>query len=595
MKHFRCYNSEVEIPMSDLTAFIGKNDSGKSTVLEALEIFLNNSLVSCEKADLNNKADNNNIEISCVFSDYPKELIIDSSSSTNLTKEFLTNTNNMLEIKKIFPTTANKPKEKTYIICNHPSIKHGNDLLTLKQTDLKKGAEQLNISKENYNANINSSIRSAIWDSFENLNLSQTELLVDKEDTKKVYESLKKYLPIYALFQSDRPSQDDDKEVTDPMKIAIQEALADLESEIEIIKKEVKKKAIETANRTLTKLKEMSPEIADELIPEFKTEPKFESQFKLTINSDEGIPINKRGSGIRRLILLNFFRAEAEKRKSKNNSSSIIFAFEEPETSQHPNHQEMLINTFIELSNSNNSQILLTTHTPALAGLLPLESLRFICKKGSDRIIEIGTDEVFKKIANTLGVLANPINKNAKALLLIEGKNDVTFINHTAEMLKNSGFITHTFKDKNIALVPIGGCGNLKHWITLHLAEQFAIPHCVLLDSDKGTAEEEKNKFKIAELRQKNIKAYLTRKREPENYIDNNCLNLPKETSISYSDTCDAKIIIANKTRTRKQKVLENFWTKMTCEQIRNSEKYFKNGEEKYEFTEMFQDFLSLV
>lgn len=47
--------------------------------------------------------------------------------------------------------------------------------------------------------------------------------------------------------------------------------------------------------------------------PEFKTDPKFDSQFKLTINSDDNIPINKRGSGVRRLILLNFFRAEAKK------------------------------------------------------------------------------------------------------------------------------------------------------------------------------------------------------------------------------------------------------------------------------------------
>ena len=34
--------------------------------------------------------------------------------------------------------------------------------------------------------------------------------------------------------------------------------------------------------------------------------PKFDSLFKLSINSDDGIAINKRGSGVRRLILLNF-------------------------------------------------------------------------------------------------------------------------------------------------------------------------------------------------------------------------------------------------------------------------------------------------
>lgn len=40
IKNFRGYRTETIIPISNLTAFIGKNDVGKSSVLEALEIFL---------------------------------------------------------------------------------------------------------------------------------------------------------------------------------------------------------------------------------------------------------------------------------------------------------------------------------------------------------------------------------------------------------------------------------------------------------------------------------------------------------------------------------------------------------------------------
>ena len=212
------------------------------------------------------------------------------------------------------------------------------------------------------------------------------------------------------------------------MKIAVQQALSELTAELDYIKEQVRIKAIDTANRTLAKLKEMSPDLANELIPEFKTEPKFDSQFKLTIKSEEDIPINKRGSGIRRLILLNFFRAEAERLRAQNQGNQIIFAFEEPETSQHPDHQEMLIQAFMELSNTGNSQIILTTHTPSLGGLLPLDSLRFIQKSGNDRTVELGTEEVFEKIADTLGVLADPISKSANAILLLAGKSDVIFV-----------------------------------------------------------------------------------------------------------------------------------------------------------------------
>jgi len=595
IKNFRGYQTETIIPISNLTAFIGKNDAGKSTILEALEIFFNNSLVYCEKDDLNITADNNKIEITCVFSNFPDELIIDAANPTTLQAEYLLNVETKLEIKKVFAATAAKPKEKVFIVCNHPTVENANDLLTLKKAELKQRAVALNIPAENYNGNINSTIRQAIRDSIGNLELQETELLVDKEDTKKVYDTLKTYLPLYALFQSDRQSKDDDKEVTDPMKIAVQQALSELSVELEHIKEQVRIKAIDTANRTLAKLKEMSPDLANELIPEFKTEPKFDSQFKLTIKSEEDIPINKRGSGIRRLILLNFFRAEAERLKAQNQGNQIIFAFEEPETSQHPDHQEMLIQAFMELSNTGNSQIILTTHTPSLGGLLPLDSLRFIQKSGNDRTVELGTEEVFEKIADTLGVLADPISKTANAILLLEGKSDVTFVNHTASELKNGGHINHTFEEKRIALVPIGGCGNLKHWTTLKLIDQFNIPYCVLLDSDKGTNEEQKNIDQIQDLRQAGIKAYVTRKREPENYVHLDCLNLPAGSTFNFTETCDAKVLIANEKSTKKTLILETFWTRMTADQIRIVETYDDNGNDRYEFTEIFTDFLSLV
>ena len=499
----------------------------------------------------------------------------------------------MLEIKKVFPATAAKPKEKIFIVCNHPSSANANDLMDFKRDDLRQRADDLGIDANSYNRNVNSAIRQAIWQHIDVLNLASTELLIDKEDSKKVYNALENYLPIYALFQSDRQSNDEDKEVTDPMKIAVNQALRELEAELEHIKTQVRNKALETADRTLAKLKEMAPDLAEELIPEFKTEPKFDTQFKLTIKSENDIPINKRGSGVRRLILLNFFRAEAEKRRLGNVGNSIIYAFEEPETSQHPNHQEMLIQAFIELSHASNTQIILTTHTPALAGLLPLPSLRFINKVDLIRTIELGTNEVFGKIADTLGLLPDPISRTAKALLLVEGKSDVGFVYHTSQVLKDANLITHTFAEKEIAIVPIGGCGNLKHWRTLRLAEQFNIPWCILLDSDLGTAEEVINTAAIDELRAQGIKAYVTRKREPENYIHLSVLGLAAGHPLVYSETDDAKLKISIATITKKDAVLDRFWPHMTAALIREVETY-NDGSEKYEFTEMFTDFISI-
>jgi predicted ATP-dependent endonuclease of OLD family len=41
ISNFRGYKDETTIDFNDLTVFVGKNDVGKSTVLEALDVFFN--------------------------------------------------------------------------------------------------------------------------------------------------------------------------------------------------------------------------------------------------------------------------------------------------------------------------------------------------------------------------------------------------------------------------------------------------------------------------------------------------------------------------------------------------------------------------
>jgi len=561
-----------------------------------MEIFFNNT--QCLKEDLSINSDDSNIEITCVFSELPEQIVIDSTASTSLKNEHMLNNKDHLEIKKRYSATIQKPREEILIVCNHPTVEGANDLLRLKRDELRERANSLGIDSDTYNNNINAKIREAIWGHFDDLECQEVPLTVDCEDAKKVYEEIKKYLPLYALFQSDRQSTDDDREITDPMKIAVRQAISELNPQIEQMKTHVKERALDMAERTLEKLNDMFPSIANSLIPDFKAEPKFDSQFKLTFRTDDDIPLNKRGSGVRRLILLNFFRAEAERRKIESTNNSIIYAFEEPENSQHPNHQKILIESFIELSNNPNCQIVITTHVPAFASILPLKSLRFVdMNENGSRTVDYGTEQVYESISNALGILAPSVNRSIKALLLVEGPSDITFVNHTATKLKEGTYISHTLLERGFAIIPTFGCDNLNHWHTRKLADEYNIPWCVLLDSDIHSLDttQTKNIEKVTSLKKDGIKAYATRKRELENYIHCDCLNLPEEERISYSDTDDAKYIIHRATGISVKKVLETYWINMSTEQIREVEKYEEESITKYEFTEMLSDFLSLV
>lgn len=63
LKNFRAFKDETTIRIGDLTAIIGRNDVGKSCVLEALEIFFNNEAVKIEQGDCHVRADEAVVEI----------------------------------------------------------------------------------------------------------------------------------------------------------------------------------------------------------------------------------------------------------------------------------------------------------------------------------------------------------------------------------------------------------------------------------------------------------------------------------------------------------------------------------------------------
>ncbi len=197
--------------------FVGINDSGKSSILEALEIFFNNSVVKIEKSDLNVDAvvsGENKIEVTCTFTNLPSQLVIDATNPTTLQNEHLLNSDGDLEIKKIYTCGAAAPKEAVFIVADHPTNASGDDLLKLKRPELKARATQLGIPQANYNGTINSTIRSAIWASLAPLTLGRVEIQVDQSDAKTAWEYLEKWMPQYALFKSDRESSDGDKEIT---------------------------------------------------------------------------------------------------------------------------------------------------------------------------------------------------------------------------------------------------------------------------------------------------------------------------------------------------------------------------------------------
>lgn len=542
LENFRGYRQRIRVQIDeDLTAFIGKNDAGKSTVFEALEIFFNDG--KPEQGDACVHGNETLIRIGCAFTELPPFLVLDTTATTSFAAELLLNETGELEIIKEWDSSAKSPKEAVFAAAVHPTHPDASDLLSLKNSELKTRIKKLAISESSVNLSVNASMRQAIREASVPLNPQRSLVPLDKEEAKKVWEQIKPQLPMFALFRSDRASQDGDKEVQNPLGFAITQALKELETDLKKIEDAVRARAEDVAQRTLAKLNEMDSRLASELKPFFKADPKWEI-FKFGLVGDNGIPINKRGSGVRRLILLNFFRAEAERRRSERGALSVIYAIEEPETSQHPDNQRLLVQALKELAIDEHTQVLVTSHTPGLAGLLPSDSLRRVCKQadGTASISKCDESEL-AIIANELGVLPD---QRVKALVFVEGSNDVEFLERVSAMLKPSmPKVVDFAADDRVALVPLGG-GSLKHWVAKHYLSKLGIPEVHLYDRDDDVPPKYQPECDAVNARTDGSWAEITKKRELENYLHPDAIAEGMGgIVVAFTDNCDVPLKVA--------------------------------------------------
>lgn len=298
-----------------------------------------------------------------------------------------------LHVIKRYPAAG---KEKIFIKARHPANPECKDLLLKKIQDLRKILDEQSLPCPDKTKS--AQLRKSIWNGQETLDLQDQEIEVAKIDAKNVWEQLKAYMPFYTLFQSDRKNTDSDDEVQDPMRIAVKEILADptIQSTLATVAETVKNRLDHVASRTLAKLTELNA-IANSLTPQLPDlgSLKWSDVFKsVSISGDNDIPINKRGSGVKRLVLISFFRAEAERRQSEASLPNIVYAIEEPETSQHPDHQRGLTDALIELSKASNTQVLLTTHSPEIVKRLQFENILLVSDAVEEKVSRIMQHEL---------------------------------------------------------------------------------------------------------------------------------------------------------------------------------------------------------
>lgn len=200
---------------------------------------------------------------------------------------------------------------------------------------------------------------------------------------------------------------------------------------------------------------------------------------------EANIPLTSRGDGFRRITMMSYFEMLAEE---KHSGRDMLFGFEEPETFLHPETQQQLYSKLIGMKD-NGYQILVTTHSPNIVAESNIEDLIFIQRiDGKYTVRQLSRIDIYQ-IIEELGIKRNSALLNVfgdiKVLFLLEGIDDVGAFNTLAREYKKHGDIEKTFDELGVLLIPVGGCGAIKHWADLQIIRKMHKPYYILLDSDK--------------------------------------------------------------------------------------------------------------
>jgi putative ATP-dependent endonuclease of OLD family len=545
--NFRGFSPAVEMEVDDFTALIGRNDIGKSSILAALTIFLEGDGLKMEPEDGCVHGNKEEVRITCEFDNLPDKLVLDDQFETSLTDEHLLLKNGRLRITKLYDCSKSKVGAPSVIInaAHHPVDPMGRSLLPLTLADLKKIAASNGVKLETGEATVKAMVRRALVNRGIGFEFKSTDINIGKNDSETLWTQLLKHLPICALFISDRSSTDRDREVQNPMSLAVDSALSEVQDQIDKLAAHVERHVQSVADRTLAKLHEMNSELASTLSASLRDQPKWRDLFKYSLTSNNGVPMDKRGSGIRRLVLLNFFRAEAERRSNSDGGREVLYAIEEPETAQHPTHQQMLVRSLLEIADKGG-QVLITTHAPGLAGEVPFRNIRFLDEESDQsRVVRSpgGThaEGLFAAIANRLGMI--PDNQ-VRVLVCVEGKNDVRFLKNISHTLHASDTeLPDLSVDPRFVFVPMNG-GNLRDIVNQHIFRNIRKPEFHIYDQD--AEETYANEAAQVNARGDRSHAVQTRKRSMENYIHADAVHRATAVTIAINDFDDYTLALCN-------------------------------------------------
>jgi len=587
VRNYRPFKILEEVRFGQLATIVGKNDAGKSSILRAIQLFLDKK-PKIDPDDFHDYAGSNeDISIEIAFTTLPDRIQIEEGIDTTFRDEMLLDADGHLRIRKIFSRDCKSVK--IILVTKNFKDQYFGDLAKLKEADYNRKCKEKGIEVTKSGRGItNKDKRKALRDIAlaSGVEIGEYDLeLSAKDDLWKTIEFL---LPDFDLFESEHKTEVEDTSFQSEFRPIIRTAADN--PDVTKAKNDFAG-SIETALQVeVVRIFEKLKKYTDEIIAlTAKAYFSWDEAVALQISGKDryGVdkPLDKRGSGIRRLLMVAFFEHLAE--KGREERISLVFGIEEPENNLHPGLQRELVKSFRQLTDQGY-QIIVTTHSPVFAGSSPLEDLTLIVREaGVAKAIQSPQLDL-GDVAKELGVEPSDQVIGYKACVFVEGPDDVLFWKELASKLKVGGFISTDFEVKRIGLIPVGG-SNLKCWMNMNAIKKLNQRFAIVVDSDRKSQSaiipQRKLNWKL-KCESENGIFICTRKREIENYLHPNAIQRSGRCLQPYDEFTPMK----EKFGDNVIRVIES----MSVEEILEMDMYQENGIEHHELKEIVEKLLGL-